>query len=339
MRLTNLLKTGSCAVLAAVMTLTALPAHAAQDGPASWRDANPQRAQQSRGEQPRGYNAGVAQQRQQARQAERSNGRQAQRVERRATERSADRGNSGPVIRAEGRSERRGAQGRQDAQRNPGWDRNRDANRRGVTYNSQSGRDATREGRNVVGRTDNRSWDRNRDRDERTWDRDRGNRNWDRNRQRDDRSWDRNREDNRNWDRNRDRDRREWDRNNSRYERDRRGDRNDWRGDRRDNDRWDRNSWRNDRRYDWNRYRSNNRRVFQLGSYYAPYRNYSYRRLGIGLSLDSLFFGNRYWISDPYQYRLPEVYGSYRWVRYYDDVLLVDTYSGQVVDVIYDFFW
>ena len=33
------------------------------------------------------------------------------------------------------------------------------------------------------------------------------------------------------------------------------------------------------------------------------------------------------------------LYGPYRWVRYYDDVLLVDVYSGEVVDVIYDFFW
>ena len=32
-------------------------------------------------------------------------------------------------------------------------------------------------------------------------------------------------------------------------------------------------------------------------------------------------------------------HGPYRWVRYYDDVLLVDIYSGEVVDVIYDFFW
>ena len=79
--------------------------------------------------------------------------------------------------------------------------------------------------------------------------------------------------------------------------------------------------------------------VFRLGSYYAPYRNYSYRRFGVGSILDSLFFGSRYWINDPWQYRLPEVYGPYRWVRYYDDVLLVDIYSGQVVDVIYDFFW
>ena len=31
--------------------------------------------------------------------------------------------------------------------------------------------------------------------------------------------------------------------------------------------------------------------------------------------------------------------GPYRWIRYYDDALLVDTYSGEVVDVIHRFFW
>jgi hypothetical protein len=108
---------------------------------------------------------------------------------------------------------------------------------------------------------------------------------------------------------------------------------------RRDHRRWDNRSWRNDRRYDWNRYRSANRSVFRLGAYYSPYRNYSYRRLSIGWFLDSLFYSNRYWINDPWRYRLPEVYGPYRWVRYYDDALLVDVYSGEVVDVIHDFFW
>jgi hypothetical protein len=102
--------------------------------------------------------------------------------------------------------------------------------------------------------------------------------------------------------------------------------------------RWN-NDWRRDNRYNWYSYRSHNRDTFRIGSYYSPYRNYSYRRLGIGFSLDALFFGSRYWIADPWRYRLPEVYGPYRWVRYYDDVLLVDIYSGEVVDVIYDFFW
>lgn len=103
--------------------------------------------------------------------------------------------------------------------------------------------------------------------------------------------------------------------------------------------RWDRNHWRNDRRYDWYRYRAANRSIFSPGRYYAPYRNYSYSRISIGFRLGRLFYSNRYWINDPWRYRLPDVYGPYRWVRYYDDAILVDIYSGEVVDVIHDFFW
>jgi nickel/cobalt transporter regulator len=129
-------------------------------------------------------------------------------------------------------------------------------------------------------------------------------------------------------------------RGNDRY----RGDNNNWQNDRRgdyrdgNRQRWDR-TWRNNNRYDWQRYRNTNRTVFHLGTYYSPYRDYSYRRLGVGIVLDQLFYGSNYWINDPWQYRLPDVYGPYRWVRYYDDALLVDIYSGEVVDVIYDFFW
>ena len=126
---------------------------------------------------------------------------------------------------------------------------------------------------------------------------------------------------------------------------------------RRDNDRrWDNNAnrnrysssqgnrhwdsrWRDNRRYDWYSYRRSSPSAFRIGLYYSPYRNYSYRRLSTGFILDALFFSNRYWINDPWQYRLPEAYGPYRWVRYYDDALLVDTYTGEVVDAIYSFFW
>lgn len=106
----------------------------------------------------------------------------------------------------------------------------------------------------------------------------------------------------------------------------------------RDHRNWDR-KWRDDNRYDWRKYRSSNRNRFHIGIYYAPYRNYYYRPLSIGFFLDTLFYNDRYWISDPWYYRLPPAYGPYRWVRYYDDALLVDTYNGEVVDVIYDFFW
>jgi hypothetical protein len=165
---------------------------------------------------------------------------------------------------------------------------------------------------------------------------------YDRNRDGDlDRRWDRNRDGNldRNWDRNRDgRLDRRFDRNDD--ERiDRRYDRNrDGRLDRSQMDRWTHN-WRNDNRYNWRKYREQNRNYYRPGRYYAPYRDGNYRRISIGLALGAAFFGPRYWINDPWQYRLPAAYGSYRWVRYYDDVLLVDIRNGHVVDVIRDFFW
>ncbi|WP_120717534.1 RcnB family protein [Tsuneonella amylolytica] len=113
---------------------------------------------------------------------------------------------------------------------------------------------------------------------------------------------------------------------------------NDYRYDGRNYQRWS-NDWRRDNRYNWYGYRNANRNVFRLGTYYSPYRNYRYSRVGIGFTLGSLFYGNNYWINDPWQYRLPPAYGPYRWIRYYDDALLVNVYTGQVADVIHDFFW
>ena len=136
--------------------------------------------------------------------------------------------------------------------------------------------------------------------------------------------------------------RRQAERNQERYERDLREDRREWRqerrADRRDHRRWDRN-WRHDRRYDWRDYRYSNRDLYRWGRYYSPYRNHRYSRLSIGIQLGSPFYSDRYWISDPWQYRLPQAYPGTRWIRYYDDVLLVDMYTGEVIDVIYDFFW
>lgn len=169
-----------------------------------------------------------------------------------------------------------------------------------------------------------------------------------------DRRWDQNRDGNldRNWDRNRDGrldrrlDRNDDERIDRRYDQnrngqlDRRVDRNnDNRLDRsRGNDRWTSN-WRNDRRYDWRSHRQSNGSYYRPGRYYSPYRGHSYSRISIGFSLGSGYYGSRYWINDPWEYRLPAAYGTYRWVRYYDDVLLVDIRNGRVVDVIRDFFW
>jgi hypothetical protein len=103
--------------------------------------------------------------------------------------------------------------------------------------------------------------------------------------------------------------------------------------------RWNRD-WRKDSRYDWQRYRFANRSFFRQPRYYDPFGSrYGYQRFSIGIRLGSSYYSDRYWISDPFAYRLPYADGPYRWVRYYDDVLLVDLRNGAVVDVIYDFFW
>ncbi len=103
--------------------------------------------------------------------------------------------------------------------------------------------------------------------------------------------------------------------------------------------RWD-NGWRNDRRYDWQNYRSRYGDRYRAGRYYAPRGwDYGYRRFSIGIFLSNMLYADNYWLNDPYSYRLPPAYGSLRWVRYYDDALLVDVRDGYVVDVIHDFFW
>lgn len=177
-----------------------------------------------------------------------------------------------------------------------------------------------------------REWNGARDRDRGEWNRDRDRDRGDWNRDRDRQVWNRDRNDDRRWDGN---DRR-WDRD----------DRRDWRNDRfdsrqrwADQRRWDRD-WRRDNRYDWQRYRSINRGIYRMPRYYAPYGwSSGYRSFSIGIRLNNLLYSQSYWINDPGYYRLPPAYGYMRWVRYYDDALLVDVRDGYVVDVIRNFFW
>jgi Ni/Co efflux regulator RcnB len=99
-------------------------------------------------------------------------------------------------------------------------------------------------------------------------------------------------------------------------------------------DRADRN-----RRYgndDWRGYRNGNRNVYARGNWRAPFRYQTFRA---GARIGTPYYSSRYWISDPWRYRLPQVAGYQRWVRHYDDVLLVDTRRGTVVRVIPRFYW
>jgi len=111
-----------------------------------------------------------------------------------------------------------------------------------------------------------------------------------------------------------------------------------WNGNNRGNNHgWDSNRWRNDNRYNWQGWRNSHRDLFR-GHYYAP-RGYHYRSVYAGFFLEPLFYGSSYWLADPYEYRLPPVEWPLRWVRYYNDAVLVDTTSGEVVDSIPNFFF
>ena len=101
---------------------------------------------------------------------------------------------------------------------------------------------------------------------------------------------------------------------------------------------WNTSHWRNDHRYNWQDWRRRHRSTFHLGLYFDPF-GWGYQPYQIGWRLWPNYYNSNYWLSDPYEYRLPYAPPGYRWIRYYDDAILVDTWNGQVVDVIYNFFW
>ncbi|MBB3911683.1 RcnB family protein [Sphingomonas desiccabilis] len=89
-------------------------------------------------------------------------------------------------------------------------------------------------------------------------------------------------------------------------------------------------------RDDWRAYRNGNRRLYARGPWQAPFRYSSFR---VGGRIAPPYYGSRYVIADPWRYRLPPARPGLRWVRHYDDVLLVDYRRGRVVDVIRNFYW
>jgi len=128
---------------------------------------------------------------------------------------------------------------------------------------------------------------------------------------------------------------------------------------RHDNGRHDNNNWRgNDDRHDgnWNNNRgSNDHRSWQgrfdrrnvTAHHHYRYRGnswrwpsgYSYRRWTFGMTLPSLFWGSNYWINDYYDYGLGAPPPGTVWVRYGNDAILIDRYSGEILEVVYDQFY
>lgn len=99
---------------------------------------------------------------------------------------------------------------------------------------------------------------------------------------------------------------------------------------------WNRD-WRNDNRYDWRRFRDHHRSRFHLGFYIDPF-GWGYQSFDVGYRMWPAYYGNQYWL-DPAEYGLPYPPPGAEWVRYYNDALLIDTYTGTVIDSIPGFFW
>ncbi len=102
---------------------------------------------------------------------------------------------------------------------------------------------------------------------------------------------------------------------------------------------WDR-SWRQFQKFDWLAVRDAKPNLFKMTHYENPYgRDFSYRPLSVGNYLDTRFAADAFMIRNEASLGLPDDYGPYRWVRYYDDAVLVDMRAGKVIDVVYDMFW
>ncbi|HEX7856659.1 MAG TPA: RcnB family protein [Sphingobium sp.] len=93
---------------------------------------------------------------------------------------------------------------------------------------------------------------------------------------------------------------------------------------------------RREYREDWRDYRAKNRTIYARGNWRAPF---AYQRFRTGAVMHPNYYANRYYIVNPGRYRLPAASGPNRWVRHYDDAVLVNVRSGRVVQVINGFYW
>lgn len=116
------------------------------------------------------------------------------------------------------------------------------------------------------------------------------------------------------------------------------GDRDDVRDARRDvrEERRDVREARQDRREDWREYRQRNRNLYRAPAFRAPFR---YQRFGVGASINARYWGDSYRVNNYARFRLPQPGRYQRYVRHYNDLLLVNTRTGRVVRVYNGFYW
>ena len=79
-------------------------------------------------------------------------------------------------------------------------------------------------------------------------------------------------------------------------------------------------------------------RRYRLGAYRAPYGYYA-RTWGFGEFLPRGWYDQDYWLDDFLDYGLPYPPPGYEWVRVGPDALLVDRFTGRIVQVVRWIFW
>ena len=94
----------------------------------------------------------------------------------------------------------------------------------------------------------------------------------------------------------------------------------------------------NETNRDWRDYRRTHRNVFTRPAWVAP-RGYRYRPVSVGAMLNRMFWGSTYRLNDYATYRLPYPGRNRMYVRYGNDVLLINARTGRVIQVYSSFFY
>jgi len=113
-------------------------------------------------------------------------------------------------------------------------------------------------------------------------------------------------------------------------------------GDKRDIKREHRDVRRAEREYkrDLKDYRKAQKRRHHYA--YKHHRNhwkapFAYRNWDRGARINPRYYQSRYAVAQ--HYRMPRVKRHMRWIRHYDDALLINIRTGRVIDVHHNYFW
>jgi Ni/Co efflux regulator RcnB len=79
-------------------------------------------------------------------------------------------------------------------------------------------------------------------------------------------------------------------------------------------------------------------RRFHFGTYQRP-NGWYWHRWRYGEFLPGIFFARNYWILDWEDFALDDPPPGTVWVRYGDDAILIDEYTGEVIQVVYGIFY